>query len=94
MADDELDARRYWVRGMVQGVGFRNFAQRVATELGVTGYVRNEDDGRVLVYAVGSQAQLNAFAGKLHRGPRWASVRGVEEQRDSVQQYSSFRIAH
>ncbi len=94
MAKEELQARRYLVRGTVQGVGFRNFARLAATELGVMGYVRNEDDGRVLVYAVGTESQLNALAGRLHQGPRWAAVRDVEEQSAAVQQYSSFRIAH
>ena len=51
-------AKRYFIRGRVQGVGFRYFAQRAAAELGVTGYTRNLDDGRVEVYAVGTPDQL------------------------------------
>ncbi|HUA61963.1 MAG TPA: acylphosphatase [Verrucomicrobiae bacterium] len=85
-------ARRWLIRGRVQGVGFRYFAQKSAASLGLSGYTRNLDDGRVEVYAVGPEEKLSEMAGLLHTGPRWAEVRGVEEQEVSVQQYGSFRI--
>ncbi len=85
-------ARRWFVRGRVQGVGYRYFAQKSADALGLTGYARNLDDGRVEIYAVGTEEKLEQLAGMLHTGPRWADVRGVEEQEASVQQYGSFRI--
>ncbi|MDP9168978.1 MAG: acylphosphatase [Acidobacteriota bacterium] len=84
-------ARRWYVSGRVQGVGFRWFVQKHAAEVGVVGWVRNEDDGRVQVYAVGTQDQLNELAGFLHRGPRLADVRGVEEQEAAMQQLNSFQ---
>ena len=92
MSAKGTEARRWLVRGRVQGVGYRYFAQRAAADLGLTGYARNLDDGRVEVYAVGSEKKLSQFAGILHRGPRWAEVRGVEEQADAVKDYGSFRI--
>jgi len=57
----------------------------------VRGWVRNEDDGRVQVYAIGTPEQLNRLAAFLYQGPRMAEVRGVEEQEAAVQQLSSFR---
>ena len=92
-AAKSIDAKRWFVRGRVQGVGYRYFAQRVAVELGLTGYARNLDDGRVEVYAVGPVAKLSELAGRLYRGPRWGEVHGVEEQEAAVQEYGSFRIA-
>jgi len=92
MAAKHLVARRWLVRGRVQGVGFRYFAQSAAAELGLTGYARNLDDGRVEVYAVGTAAKLAELAGLLHRGPRWADVRGVEEQEAAVQESGAFRV--
>lgn len=71
--------RRYIVRGYVQGVGFRQFAQRRACEIGVTGTVRNLDDGTVEVIANGTKKQLDALAGDLHLGPLFGEVRGVTE---------------
>jgi acylphosphatase len=72
-------------------VGFRWFVCRRAEEIGLGGWVRNEDDGRVQVYAVGAPEQLNELAGWLYRGPPHATVRGVEEQEAAVQQLSSFQ---
>jgi acylphosphatase len=85
------EARRWLISGRVQGVGFRWFVEKNATSIGLRGWVRNEDDGRVHVYAVGSPDQLNELRALLHRGPRLAEIRGVEEQEAIVQQLSSFR---
>ena len=65
--------------GRVQGVGFRYFAEHSASALGISGWVRNDDDGSVQVYACGEPAQLAELAGLLWKGPRWAEVRGVDE---------------
>jgi acylphosphatase len=92
MALQRPAARRFLIRGRVQGVGYRDFAQRAAAELGLKGFARNLDDGRVEVYAVGSDDKLSQFAGLLHRGPRWSDVRGVEETEEPVREHSSFRI--
>jgi acylphosphatase len=72
--------RTYWIRGRVQGVGFRNFVQKTAVSLGISGYAKNLDDGRVEVFAKGSAAKMELLEGELYRGPRWAEVRGVEKE--------------
>jgi acylphosphatase len=74
------EARRYFVSGIVQGVGFRYFAHRAARTLGVAGYAKNLADGRVEVYAIGSPEKLTALRAELERGPRSASVSGVAEE--------------
>jgi acylphosphatase len=86
-------AKRWLIRGRVQGVGFRYFAQSAATSLGLSGYVRNLDDGRVEVYACGNEDQLRELAGLLHNGPRWSDVRGVEEIEAAVEERGDFRIS-
>ena len=75
----ETLARRFYVSGAVQGVGYRFFAERVAARLGIAGYVKNLFDGRVEVYAVGSEFQLDTLKSELQRGPRMASVDQVVE---------------
>jgi acylphosphatase len=92
MAHKKDIARRWFVRGRVQGVGYRYFAQRAAGELGLRGYARNLDDGRVEVYAIGPEGKLSEFAGMLYRGPHWADVRGVEEQEAALEDCWSFGI--
>jgi len=84
-------ARTWFVTGQVQGVGFRWFVTKRAAEVGVSGWVQNEDDGRVQVYAIGTSEQLNRLAAWLHQGPPHATVRGVEEHEAAVQQLSSFQ---
>jgi acylphosphatase len=77
---------------MVQGVGFRYFVRDKAMALGLTGWVRNIDDGRVEVYAAGPAHQLSDLAAALHLGPRMAEVRSVEEQEANVEQHAGFHI--
>jgi len=77
---DFQQAKRYFVSGMVQGVGYRYFAQRAAQRLGVAGYVRNLADGRVEVYAVGDARMLGQLRAELERGPRAAQVSKVAEE--------------
>ncbi|MBZ5702697.1 MAG: acylphosphatase [Acidobacteriia bacterium] len=73
-------ARRFFVSGMVQGVGFRYYAQHTAQGLLLAGYVRNRVDGRVEAYAVGAAEQLAAFQAALRKGPYGAVVRNVLEE--------------
>jgi acylphosphatase len=72
-------ARRFLIRGRVQGVGFRWFVEREAHILGVTGWVRNNHDGSVEVLAMGTADQLAKLRLRLQKGPRAARVDGVEE---------------
>jgi acylphosphatase len=81
---EEQSARRYYVSGIVQGVGFRYFANSAALRLGLAGYTRNLADGRVEVYAVGSPAALTALRSELERGPRGASVEHVAEEKVAI----------
>jgi acylphosphatase len=73
------EARRFVVRGRVQGVGFRWFVEAEARTLGVSGWVRNNADGTVEVLAVGNREQLATLRSRLQRGPRAARVDDVEE---------------
>ena len=86
-------ARRYIVRGRVQGVGFRWFVDHEARQLGITGWVRNNIDGTVEVFAMGTEQQLAALSSKLHAGPRAARVDEVQEiPAEPVEALNTFRI--
>ncbi|MCC6368559.1 MAG: acylphosphatase [Bryobacterales bacterium] len=85
-------ARRYFIRGRVQGVGFRYYVQRHASELGIRGYARNLEDGRVEVYATGPAQALLELEGLLAKGPMWSDVRGVEAEEAALVEYKSFHI--
>ena len=68
------------VRGDVQGVGFRYFVQHKAHQLGLAGWVRNNDDGTVEVVAEGGRPELEELRRVLWEGPRLARVDGVDER--------------
>ena len=76
-----MEGIRYIVRGRVQGVGYRDYARRAARLSGVTGWVRNRDDGAVEAMAVGSPEALAAFAAALRQGPRHSQVETIDEER-------------
>jgi acylphosphatase len=74
-----MEAKRIIVTGHVQGVGYRYFAQRIASRLGLKGYVRNQYDGSVeVVVALDGGEDLGAFLEALNIGPRSSHVTGVE----------------
>jgi acylphosphatase len=73
-----LVARRYVVKGRVQGVGFRWFTDDAARREGVRGYVRNQHDGTVEIMAEADQEALLRFERAIRRGPGGARVDDVE----------------
>ena len=86
-------ARKFLIRGDVQGVGYRFFAQRAAAQHQVVGYVRNCPDGTVEAVAEGSVNNVEEFKKDLVTGPQWAIVAQVEEiNLEPTGLYSSFRI--
>jgi acylphosphatase len=72
-----LVARRFRVSGRVQGVGFRFFAQEAAAHEGLSGWVRNLDDGRVEALVEGDREAVERFERKIRRGPPGARVEDV-----------------
>ena len=69
------------VRGIVQGVGFRYFVRRRASELGIVGWTANERDGTVRVVAEGRPEALDELTRHLNAGPPGARVERVEAKR-------------
>jgi acylphosphatase len=91
--EEKKHARRFLVRGRVQGVGFRWFVEREAHILGIAGWVRNTTDGRVEVLAQGTSEQLAGLSTHLRQGPRAARVDEVEEfETNLTQGLKTFRI--
>ena len=86
-------ARKFLIKGDVQGVGYRFFAQRAAARHQIVGYVRNCPDGTVEAWAEGPASSVEAFKQDLAAGPQWAVVDQVEEiNLEPTGTYSAFRI--
>jgi acylphosphatase len=87
--------RHFLIHGRVQGVGFRWFVHREASELDLHGWVRNTEDGEVEVVAAGNVPDLDELRASLHRGPRGSRVDRVIEHElaeSEAHGLSSFRI--
>ncbi|MDH3336567.1 MAG: acylphosphatase [Gammaproteobacteria bacterium] len=84
-------ARRFTIKGRVQGVFFRDSTRRVAESLGITGHAINLSDGNVEVFACGKPAALKELARWLDDGPPMAEVIEVTEQPADWQDLDRFR---
>ncbi|HET9152600.1 MAG TPA: DNA polymerase ligase N-terminal domain-containing protein [Solirubrobacterales bacterium] len=87
-----MRAIRAEVRGRVQGVGFREAAVRRAGELGVLGWVRNAEDGSVLIHAEGPAAAVGRLIEWLGEGPPAAEVEGLEVEEAKVEGHEQFAV--
>lgn len=86
---------RVLIRGRVQGVGFRSFTQREARRLGLTGHVKNLEDGRVEAVVEGPGEKVAKLLAKLERGPRAARVEKVERREEEpLGDYADFEIEY
>ena len=83
-------ARRFTIKGRVQGVFFRESTRRVAESLGITGHAINLPNGDVEVLACGDAAALDKLAAYLHEGPRMAVVSGVSSEDVEFAEYARF----
>jgi acylphosphatase len=86
-------ARKFFISGRVQGVGFRYFVQRASAKHQVRGFVRNLEDGRVEVLAEGGEKAVEEFKKDLAAGPTHSEVGEIEEiVLEPSGLYPSFRI--
>jgi acylphosphatase len=83
------------IRGKVQGVFFRESARIEASRLGLTGWVRNREDGSVEAVAEGEPATLEEFIRWCHRGPPAARVTDVERvDGEPTGEFRTFHVEH
>ena len=87
-------ARRVQVTGRVQGVFVRAWTRNQASELGVSGWVRNASDGSVEAHVQGSDAAVETLIDRLHRGPPSAQVKKVEAREIAAEKSDCFEIRH
>ena len=75
--------RHVLVRGRVQGVGYRAWAERVALSRGLQGWVRNRRDGSVEAVFIGSEEAVSVMVDACHRGPLGALVEALDQREAS-----------
>lgn len=90
---NDIQELHAYVRGQVQGVGFRYFVVEKAHSLGLHGYARNESDGSVEVLAQGPRPALEQLLALLRRGPSAAHVSEVRTTwREPTEHISGFHV--
>jgi acylphosphatase len=85
----------FLIQGRVQGVGFRWFVHREASDLDLRGWVRNTEEGEVEVLASGAEEDLAELRASLRRGPRGSRVDHLIEHyldESEAEGLSSFRV--
>ena len=83
------------VTGRVQGVGFRWFTQKTATQLGVVGWVKNLSDGSVLLRAAAEASVMAEFKQRIAKGPPFSRVDHLMEHvLDETPGYTSFTVTY
>ena len=81
------------ISGLVQGVGYRYFCLRAASQLDLKGWARNNPNGTVEVVAEGDRAALEEFIKELKVGPFSASVRDMKIEWGKLSgEHNSFNI--
>ncbi len=80
------------VTGRVQGVWFRDNTKKIADSLGIAGWVRNEENGSVLIAAEGEKKNLQKFLSWCEKGPDLAQVKKVELQKMEASNFKTFEI--
>ncbi|CAH2404526.1 acylphosphatase [Mesorhizobium ventifaucium] len=91
--EDGRKAVRVRLSGRVQGVSFRLWTRTEAERLGLSGWVRNEEDGSVTALIVGAEGAVSTMMNRFWKGPIGASVASVTSQDvDAGQEPNGFRI--
>ena len=84
-----------WISGHVQGVAYRAFARQAAGRMGLSGWVRNLEDGRVEVDVEGERRAVDAFVELLRAGPPMARVDALRvEWETPTGRQADFRISY
>lgn len=87
--------KRYhlYVNGIVQGVGFRWYAQKIGKRVGVSGWVKNLPDGRVEIVIEGEEDKINRFVEELKEGYLGDNIRKIENFEEEYKgEFKSFEI--
>lgn len=85
---------RLYITGTVQGVFFRGFIKENAEKLGIKGFVRNLEDGRVEVFIEGNPEEIRKMIEICKKGPKHSEIRSVEEKEEKFQDFKQFKVLH
>jgi len=80
------------VSGIVQGVGFRYFASRLADRYKITGYAKNLPNGNVEIDAEGDKSAVSGYLKEIKIGPRFAHITDMKVEWLEPKNYKEFSV--
>ncbi len=87
-------AVRLYIRGVVQGIFFRQFIKDSAERNDVKGFVRNLEDGRVEVFIEGNLENVDKMIELCQKGPKHSKIDNIETKEEKVQDFKEFKVLH
>jgi len=85
---------RLYISGTVQDVFYRPFIKENAEKLGIKGFVRNLEDGRVEVFIEGNPEEVRKMIEICKKGPKHSQIRDVEMKNERFQDFKVFKVLH
>lgn len=85
---------RLYLSGIVQGVFFRSFIKENAEKIGVKGFIRNLDDGRVEIFIEGDYDNVSKMIEICRKGPKHSQIKNVELKQEKFQDFKQFKVLH
>ena len=85
---------RLYISGIVQGVFYRAFIKEHAEKIGIKGFIRNLEDGRVEVFIEGNPEEVKKMIELCKKGPKHSEIKNVEEKLEKFQDFKNFKVLH
>ena len=83
---------RFHVKGSVQPMFFNQFIKENADRLGVKGFIRKLEDGRIEIFIEGDTGSIEKMAPICRRGPQHSLIRDVQEKDEKFQDFKEFKV--
>jgi len=83
-----------FLSGRVQGVGFRAFIRENAHRLGVKGWAKNLNNGRVEAVFSGPEEKVDKLVELVKKGPRFGKVKNIKINNDIDEEFTNFEIRY
>ncbi|MEK6913825.1 MAG: acylphosphatase [Nanoarchaeota archaeon] len=85
---------RLYIKGIVQGIFFRQFIKDNAERNNIRGFVRNLEDGRVEVFIEGDNENVEKMVDLCQKGPKHSRIEKVDIQEEKFQDFKEFKVLH
>ena len=85
---------RLYIKGIVQGIFFRQFIKDNAERNNIRGFVRNLEDGRVEVFIEGDNENVEKMVDLCQKGPKHSRIEKVDIHEEKFQDFKEFKVLH